>query len=79
MIFLFSVLVNSVPCETSVSFLFQVLVIGGGDGGILRELSRHPTVEQIDICELDAMVIEVSKIKVRLTSFAVSKAILNTF
>ncbi|KAK6276717.1 hypothetical protein POUND7_006426, partial [Theobroma cacao] len=39
----------------------KVLVIGGGDGGILRELSRHPTVEQIDICELDAMVIEVYK------------------
>jgi spermidine synthase len=39
----------------------KVLVIGGGDGGVLREVSRHPSVEQIDICEIDNMVVEVSK------------------
>ncbi|KAA8540839.1 hypothetical protein F0562_024802 [Nyssa sinensis] len=38
-----------------------VLLIGGGDGGILREVSRHSCVEQIDICELDKMVIDVYK------------------
>lgn len=38
----------------------QVLVIGGGDGGVLREVARHTSVEQIDICEIDAMVINVS-------------------
>ncbi|KAG6584230.1 hypothetical protein SDJN03_20162, partial [Cucurbita argyrosperma subsp. sororia] len=42
-------------------FVFQVLLIGGGDGGILREISRHASVEQIDICELDEMVINVYK------------------
>ncbi|KAF5945346.1 hypothetical protein HYC85_015574 [Camellia sinensis] len=36
--------------------VFQVLVIGGGDGGVLREVSRHSSVEQIDICEIDKMV-----------------------
>jgi spermidine synthase len=36
-----------------------VLVIGGGDGGVLREVSRHSTVEQIDICEIDKMVVDV--------------------
>ncbi|RZC91368.1 hypothetical protein C5167_027431 [Papaver somniferum] len=35
------------------------LVIGGGDGGVLREISRHKSVEHIDICEIDDMVIEV--------------------
>uniref|UniRef100_A0A9I9CE47 PABS domain-containing protein n=1 Tax=Cucumis melo TaxID=3656 RepID=A0A9I9CE47_CUCME len=34
----------------------KVLLIGGGDGGILREVSRHACVEQIDICDLDKMV-----------------------
>lgn len=37
------------------------MVIGGGDGGILREISRHSSVEKIDICEIDKMVVDVSK------------------
>ena len=40
--------------------LVQVLVIGGGDGGVLGEVSRHVLVDQIDICEIDEMVINVS-------------------
>uniref|UniRef100_A0A5B6Z2C2 spermidine synthase n=1 Tax=Davidia involucrata TaxID=16924 RepID=A0A5B6Z2C2_DAVIN len=39
----------------------KVLVVGGGDGGVLREISRHSSVELIDICEIDKMVIDVSK------------------
>lgn len=39
----------------------KVLVIGGGDGGVLREIARHPGVEEIVICELDGDVIDVSK------------------
>lgn len=39
----------------------KVLVIGGGDGGVLREVSRHKSVEQIDICEIDKMVVDVAK------------------
>ena len=39
----------------------KVLVIGGGDGGVLREIARHKCVEEIHICELDEMVIEASK------------------
>ncbi|KAM0946003.1 putative spermidine synthase [Dioscorea sansibarensis] len=38
-----------------------VLVIGGGDGGVLREISRHSSVEIIDICEIDDLVIDVCK------------------
>jgi len=36
------------------------LVIGGGDGGVLREVARHASVEKIDICEIDKMVVDVS-------------------
>jgi spermidine synthase len=39
----------------------SVLVIGGGDGGILREVGRHACVKTIDFCEIDEMVITVSK------------------
>ena len=39
----------------------KVLIIGGGDGGILREVLKHPEVEQVTMCEIDEMVIEVSK------------------
>ena len=37
-----------------------MLVIGGGDGGVLREAARHASVEQIDMCEIDKMVVDVS-------------------
>ncbi len=36
----------------------RVLVIGGGDGGVLREIAKHPEPEEIDICEIDREVIE---------------------
>lgn len=39
----------------------QVLVIGGGDGGVLREIGRHPGVKRIDFCEIDSQVIEVAR------------------
>ena len=39
----------------------DVLVIGGGDGGILREIGRHKSVARIDFCEIDQEVIDVSK------------------
>jgi len=37
----------------------QVLVVGGGDGGVLREIARHDSVDTIDICEIDQLVIDV--------------------
>eukprot|EP00897_Mesotaenium_endlicherianum_P010751 jgi/Mesen1/9704/ME000069S09109 len=39
----------------------KVLVVGGGDGGVLREVSRHTSVEHIDLAEIDQMVIDVAK------------------
>mmetsp|Transcript_25706 Transcript_25706/g.38442 ORF Transcript_25706/g.38442 Transcript_25706/m.38442 type:complete len:301 (-) Transcript_25706:80-982(-) len=39
----------------------KVLVIGGGDGGVLREVAKHDSVEEIVICEIDGEVIDVSK------------------
>ncbi|XP_059572863.1 spermidine synthase isoform X2 [Alligator mississippiensis] len=39
----------------------QVLIIGGGDGGVLREVVKHPSVESVVQCEIDEDVIKVSK------------------
>ncbi|MCU0820893.1 MAG: polyamine aminopropyltransferase [Spirochaetes bacterium] len=39
----------------------SVLVIGGGDGGTLRELLRHKSVKRADICEIDKDVIRLCK------------------
>lgn len=39
----------------------NVLVIGGGDGGVLREINRHDNICSIDFCEIDEEVIKVSK------------------
>ena len=39
----------------------NVLVIGGGDGGVLREVARHACVKRIDQCEIDAEVIAAAK------------------
>lgn len=36
----------------------RVLVIGGGDGGVVRELTRYPGVEHIDLVEIDRDVVE---------------------
>ncbi|KAK6115143.1 hypothetical protein DH2020_007412 [Rehmannia glutinosa] len=39
----------------------KVMVIGDGDGSVFREVSRHASVEKIDIREIDKMVVDVSK------------------
>ena len=35
----------------------HILVIGGGDGGIVREILKYPSVEAVHLCEIDEMVI----------------------
>jgi len=38
-----------------------VVVVGGGDGGAVREVIRHEGVEQVDLVEIDEAVIEASQ------------------
>ncbi len=38
----------------------NVLVIGGGDGGSVREILKHEDVKEVHLCEIDKMVIDVS-------------------
>ncbi|VDM95821.1 unnamed protein product [Thelazia callipaeda] len=56
-----------IQCSERDEFAYQemlahlVLVVGGGDGAILREVLKHSTVESVTLCEIDEMVVDVSK------------------
>jgi len=39
----------------------RVLVLGGGDGGTVEEILKHPSVEQVTLCEPDAEFVRVAK------------------
>jgi len=39
----------------------RVLVVGGGDGGAIREVLKHPSVEEAVLVDIDGKVIEYSK------------------
>nr|VFK32257.1 MAG: spermidine synthase [Candidatus Kentron sp. MB]VFK35231.1 MAG: spermidine synthase [Candidatus Kentron sp. MB]VFK77209.1 MAG: spermidine synthase [Candidatus Kentron sp. MB] len=39
----------------------RVLIIGGGDGGALREALRHQPVQTVQVVEIDAQVVQVCK------------------
>jgi spermidine synthase len=39
----------------------RVLVVGGGDGGVVREVLKHPAVERVDLVEIDEAVVRVSR------------------
>ncbi|MBS3975253.1 MAG: polyamine aminopropyltransferase [Syntrophomonadaceae bacterium] len=49
------VAVNSHPVPN------RVLVIGGGDGGAIREIIRHPKVNKASLVEIDERVVECAK------------------
>ena len=39
----------------------HLLIIGGGDGGVIREAVKHASLKSITICEIDRMVIDAGK------------------
>ena len=40
---------------------WRVAVIGGGDGGAVREILKHPEVESVTLIEIDERVVEASR------------------
>ena len=40
----------------------RVLIIGGGDGGTAREILRYPTIESVDLVEIDERVVRLCQI-----------------
>jgi len=56
--FIYHDMIVHVPMATNPE-IKKVLVIGAGDGGTIRELTRYESIEHIDMVEIDAMVVEV--------------------
>ena len=58
--FIYHEMIAHVPMAVN-GAIQKVLVIGGGDGGTCRELLRYPTIQSIDLVEIDELVVEVCK------------------
>jgi spermidine synthase len=54
-------MIAHVPMLTHPS-IQDVLVIGAGDGGTIRELMRHPGIKQVTMVEIDEAVVRASKL-----------------
>lgn len=57
----------------------KILVIGAGDGGVLRELTRYQRIKQIDVVEIDEQVVEVCKEYLPQTACGFNDARVNLF
>ena len=58
--FIYHEMITHVPMAVNPD-IKTVLVIGAGDGGVARELSKYNTIEHIDIVEIDERVVAVCK------------------
>ncbi|RBP45585.1 polyamine aminopropyltransferase [Garciella nitratireducens] len=58
--FIYHEMITHVPLFTH-PFPKNILVVGGGDGGAVREIVKHPSVQKATLVEIDGKVIEVSK------------------
>lgn len=58
--FVYDEMITHVPMAVHPN-ISTVLVIGAGDGGVVRELTRYDQVTQIDLVEMDPDVIEVCR------------------
>ena len=58
--FIYHDMIVHVPMATNPN-IKNVLVIGAGDGGTVRELTRYKSIEKIDMVEIDKMVVDVCK------------------
>ena len=58
--YIYHEMITHVPMATNPD-IKRVLVIGAGDGGTIRELTRFKNIEHIDMVEIDQRVVEVCK------------------
>lgn len=58
--FIYHEMITHVPMAVHPS-VRQALVIGAGDGGVIRELTRYHEIEHIDMVEIDPLVVEVCR------------------
>lgn len=58
--FIYDEMVTHVPMAVHPK-VRNVLIIGGGDGGVAKELTQYESIEKIDVVEPDEMLVEVCK------------------
>ena len=58
--YIYHEMISHVPMAVNPS-IENVLVIGAGDGGTIRELTRYATIKQIDMAEIDREVVDVCR------------------
>ncbi len=58
--FIYHEMITHVPMAVNPN-IKNILVIGAGDGGTVRELTRYNSVKSIEMVEIDKMVVDVSK------------------
>lgn len=58
--YIYHEMITHVPMATNPN-IKRVLVIGAGDGGTIRELTRYSSIEHIDMVEIDRRVVELCR------------------
>ncbi|NLU51778.1 MAG: polyamine aminopropyltransferase [Clostridiaceae bacterium] len=58
--FIYHEMITHVPMAVNPN-IRDVLVVGAGDGGVVRELTRYDSIERIDMVEIDKLVVDVCK------------------
>lgn len=58
--FIYHDMIVHIPMATNPN-IKNVLVIGAGDGGTVRELTRYKNIEKIDMVEIDKLVVDVCR------------------
>jgi len=76
--FIYHDMISHVPMAVNPN-IENVLVIGGGDGGTVRELTRYKNIKNIDMVEIDEMVVKACKKYLPLTSSKLDDQRVNLF
>jgi len=58
--FIYHEMITHVPMAVNPE-ISNVLVIGAGDGGVVRELVRYDTIKRVDMVEIDKLVVDVCR------------------
>jgi len=58
--FIYHEMITHVPLAVN-SKICDVLVIGAGDGGVVRELTKYDSIKRIDMVEIDKLVVDVCR------------------
>ena len=58
--YIYHEMITHIPMATNPE-IKNILVVGGGDGGTVRELTRYKSIQKIDMVEIDEMVVRLCK------------------